>query len=296
MVPRIPSENRRITVGFCPLWDASETKLLNLGRAAAHEWLTDHISGLITKQGIDFYRQDFNIDPLSYWRAHDSADREGITEICHVEGYLAYWDELRRRHPRLMIDSCASGGRRNDLETLRRAVPLLRSDYQSFQGDPAYAPGNQGHTYGLSSWIPYYGQGAYYTGQQLVYSVRSYLSPAFGFCADVRKPGVDWASVRRIAAHWRRVAPLFLGDYYPLTPYSLDPTLWLAWQFDRPETGEGMVQAFRRDQCIYESARIRFNGLEPAASYLVTDLDSGDAQTVVGRELLEKGLSGMAVS
>ena len=72
------------------------------------------------------------------------------------------------------------GGRRNDLETLRRAVPLLRSDYQAFDGNPAYAPGNQGHTYGLSSWIPYYGQGVYFTDRDYVYSVRSYLSPAFG--------------------------------------------------------------------------------------------------------------------
>jgi alpha-galactosidase len=267
-----------------------ETKLLNLGNDTARQWLTDHISDLITKQGIDFYRQDFNMDPLAYWRATDSTNRQGITEIHHVEGYLAYWDDLRRRHPGLRIDSCASGGRRNDLETLRRAVPLLRSDYQSFQGDPAYAPGNQGHTYGLSSWIPYYGQGAYYTDQQLVYSVRSYLSPAFGFCADIRKPGIDWALVRRIAEHWRRVAHLFLGDYYPLTPYSLDPTLWLAWQFDVPEQGEGMVQGFRRAESIYEVARFKLRGLDPGARYVVTNLDSGEAQTLAGRELLETGL------
>ena len=59
----------------------------------------------------------------------------------------------------MLIDSLRSGGRRNDLETLRRAVPLLRSDYQSFQGDPGYAAGNQCHTYGLASWLPYFGAG-----------------------------------------------------------------------------------------------------------------------------------------
>lgn len=37
-----------------------------------------------------------------------------------MQGYLAYWDELRRTNPDLFIDSCASGGRRNDLETMRR--------------------------------------------------------------------------------------------------------------------------------------------------------------------------------
>jgi len=94
------------------------------------------------------------------------------------------------------------------------------------------------------------------------------------FCADVRKPGVDWALVRRIAGQWRRAAPLFLGDFYPLIPYNLDPTLWMAWQFDVPEKGEGMIQAFRRSECIYEVARFRLRGLDPAARYTGHPLDS----------------------
>ena len=45
--------------------------------------------------GIDVYRNDFNIDPLEFWRAADSPDRQGITEIRYVEGHYAMWDELR---------------------------------------------------------------------------------------------------------------------------------------------------------------------------------------------------------
>jgi alpha-galactosidase len=222
--------------------------LLNLGHNEARKWLTDHVDGLLTGQGIDLYRQDFNIDPLGYWRANDAADRQGITEIKHVMGYLAFWDELRRRHPDLLIDSCASGGRRNDLETLRRAVPLLRSDYQSFAGDPSYAPGNQCHTYGLSFWLPYYGQGVYYNDEQLVYNVRSYMCPAFGMCWDVRKEGVAWGKFRRLTEEWRKIAPYYLGDFYPLSSYSLENDVWMVWQFDRPDLGEGVVQAFRRKE------------------------------------------------
>ena len=64
--------------------------MLNLGNQDARNWLTDHVDQLITDKGIDLYRQDFNIDPLGYWRANDAPDRQGITEIRHVEGYLAY--------------------------------------------------------------------------------------------------------------------------------------------------------------------------------------------------------------
>jgi alpha-galactosidase len=269
----------------------SGTKLLNLGNPQARHWLTDQVDKLLTEQGIDLYRQDFNIDPLGYWRANDPPDRQGLTELHHVEGYLAYWDELRRRHPDLLIDSCASGGRRNDLETLRRAVPLLRSDYQSFQGDPAYAVGNQGHTYGLALWLPYFGQGVYYNPRQLVYNARSHFCPGFGFCCDVRKPGADWGQIRAVAEEWRQVAPLFFGDYYPLTPYRLDADTWMAWQFDRPDRGDGMIQVFRRGGSAYESARFPLRGLAPEANYLVQAIDEpGKSTACSGRELTEQGL------
>jgi len=45
----------------------------------------------------------------------------------------AFWDDLLRRHPHLIIDNCASGGRRMDLETMSCSVPLWRTD---FPGDP----------------------------------------------------------------------------------------------------------------------------------------------------------------
>jgi len=127
--------------------------LLNLGNPEARNWLTNHIDRLLTEQDIDVYREDFNIDPLNFWRANDTEDRQGLTEIRYVEGHLAYWDELLRRHPHLLIDSCASGGRRNDLETMRRAVPLWRTDWRL---DPL---GTQCHTYGIAMWLPLSGTG-----------------------------------------------------------------------------------------------------------------------------------------
>jgi alpha-galactosidase len=115
-------EPERVTPGTW-LWDehpewllkAGGGTLLNLGNPDAWKWLVEHIDKLIVDQGIDLYRQDYNIDPLSIWRAADAPDRQGITENHYVTGYLAYWDELRRRHPNMLIDSCASGGHRNDL-------------------------------------------------------------------------------------------------------------------------------------------------------------------------------------
>jgi alpha-galactosidase len=258
-----------------------EQKLLNLGNPEARQWLTDHVDKLLTEQGIDLYRQDFNMEALPYWRANDTEDRQGITEIRHVEGYLAYWDELQRRHPNTLFDTCASGGRRDDLETLRRAVPLHRSDY-------IFEPvGQQCHTYGLAMWVPFYGIGI---NTDDPYIVRSMMCPSFGTGPDLRREGVDYSGWRRRGAEWRSIAPYFYGDYYPLTPYSLDNHAWLAWQFDRPDLGEGVVQAFRRAESFYESARFKLQGLEPEAHYVLTDCDDPTPRERTGRELMEQGL------
>ena len=76
----------------------------------------------------------------------------------------------------------------------------------------------------------------------------------------------------------------------PLTSYSLEKTVWMAWQFDRPDLGEGMVQAFRRAESPYESARFFLRGLVPDARYTLTDLDTGNTEQLVGRTLMHEGL------
>jgi alpha-galactosidase len=256
--------------------------LLNLGDTKCREWLTDHIDKLMTAQGIDFYRQDFNIDPLSYWRGADAEDRQGITENKHVQGYLAYWDGLIERRPGLLIDSCASGGRRNDLETLRRAIPCLRSDC-------LFEPvSQQNHTYGLALWYPYFGTGFLDVDP---YIVRSQMSPWLTMGADTRPKDGNYDLLRKLFAEWKQISPYLLGDYYPLTAYGATNDIWMAFQFDCPEQNAGVIRAFRRAESPYESIRAKLHGLNPDANYELTNLDTAEKTDVPGRELLEKGLS-----
>jgi alpha-galactosidase len=259
-----------------------KNKLLYLGNPAAWQWLVEHASRLIREQGIDLYRQDFNFEPLELWRGNDAEDRQGVTEIKHITGYLAYWDELRRRFPKLLIDTCASGGRRNDLETLRRAVPLWRSDHP-------YEPSSmQMQTYGMALWIPYFGTAV---NSVEPYLFRSQMTPAVGIGLEPSRIENGYDRFRRLIEQWRRVADFYYGDYYPLTPYRTESTEWMGWQFDRPEQGDGMVQAFRRPDSPFETARFRLRGLEAGARYSVSDLDAPGTAEFSGKELMEKGLA-----
>lgn len=255
-------------------------KLLNLADANAGQWAIAHFTHHIREQGIDLYRQDFNIDPLPFWQANDAPDRQGLTEIRYIEGYLAYWDALREAFPAMLIDSCASGGRRNDLETLRRAVPLLRSDFI------LDAVAQQNHTYGIAFWLPLYG-----TGQRAfdAYGFRSQMTPFLNACYDMRERDADYESLRRLVGQWQDVNTFYYGDYYPLTPYSADATAWMGWQFNRVDLDAGMIQMFRREGCEEASYRVKLHGLERERSYAVADADSGETFAAQGSLLMEQG-------
>lgn len=279
----------------------SNSSLLNLGDPAALQWLTDHISGIITSQKLNVYRQDFNMDPLLNWRGNDAPDRQGITEIKHVTGYLAYWDALLQRHPGLQIDACASGGRRLDLESMRRATPRTDSDLE-FD-----AAGEQSQTYGISLWLPYRGNGYMDAATAAdpktgllgnhgnqgndAYLFRSEMFPAIVACVDVRRNDIDYPTLARLFNQFRAVSPNLLGDYYPLSDYSTANDVWMAWQFDRPEAGEGIVQAFRRGDNGQETTTYKLRGLNPASRYQVQNLDMPRTTEQTGRALMEQGLS-----
>lgn len=206
-----------------------------------------------------------------------------MSEIRYITGLYDLWDTLRRDHPKLLIDNCASGGRRIDVEMLRRSLALWRSD-KCWD-----ATATQAMTYGLSSWVPLTGVGS---DNVDVYACRSGLGSHYAIAANwlSSDPGY-WRQARERVAEQNTVKHLFQGDVYPLTPYSLAPTAWIAWQFDRPDLGEGLVQAFRRPNSPEAAATFRMLGLKATAEYLVSNLDEQPPRRMTGWELMERGLT-----
>ena len=269
--------------------------LLKLSEPEVLNWVIEHVDKIMTDNDIDLYRQDFNIDPLDFWRNNDAPDRQGITEIRHIENYFKYWDTLRERHPNMLIDSCASGGRRNDLETLRRAVPLLRSDYTEIR--PFDPIGNQGHAFILPLWIPYFGTGligkdAYADDvPSMSYDMRSTFSPSWTACWDVRNDKLPYEKILKLGEQWKEYGQYYFGDYYPLTPYSLERSVWLGWQFHDPEKDKGSVQMFRREESSFETGRFPLFGLNKSKTYRITNIDdAADTMEATGEELMSRGL------
>ncbi|MGD0094119.1 MAG: alpha-galactosidase, partial [Planctomycetota bacterium] len=256
--------------------------LFNLGDPNARRWMTD----LLIKQIADFhihtYRNDFNMDPLPFWRGNDPPDRQGITEIRYVEGLYEMWDEMRAKYPRMYLDDCASGGRRIDLEMLLRAVVQTRSDTACM---PGRAEWDQSQTYGLSMYLPLHATIGWDTA---TYDCRSI--GAAGFCAewDVLDKAFPMEQARACIAEIKENRTYWTGDYYPLTPWSMSHDLWIAWQLHRPDLDAGIVLAFRRKDSPYAALQAPLRGVNAERTYSVSFIDDrhqGVRKTMTGREL-----------
>jgi len=255
--------------------------LLNLGNSAALDWAKSKFSEIIGNVGIDIYRHDCNIYPLYYWRNGEAIDRQGMNEIRYIMGLYDYFDTLLRDHPDLLIDNCASGGRRIDFEMLRRSIPLWRSDL-------CWEPvAEQCMTYGLSLWMSLHGVGSISLDP---YDFRSGMGVNFSASFNYYNDPSIWAPATKLLREYRSIRHLFGGDFYPITPYNVSQDAWMAWQFNCPEIGEGMVQAFRRQDSDTPSYQYRLLGLEPDAEYELTNFDVPGTTKITGRELMENGL------
>jgi alpha-galactosidase len=258
----------------------NDNRLFNLGNLEARQWLIDYISEFLKKEGIDYYRQDFNFDPMPYWIASDKPGRIGISEIRHIEGLYAFWDSLLVRFPNLLIDNCASGGRRIDLETTSRSAPLWRTDYQ--YGEPN---GYQCHTMSLSFYLPVHGTAIYKTDN---YTFRSGLgATAVSNWEITGKNSESIPAIQQKIAEFKRLRPYFYGDYYPLTPVRTGDRDWMAYQLNRPMEYDGIILAFRRAECGSESIIVKLKGIDRNAVYELYFEDYGLRMDKSGSELCE---------
>ena len=255
--------------------------LLYYGNEKARNLVRDMLSDFAGRLGFTCYRQDFNFDPSGIFRSNDATNRTGVTEIRHVTGMYQMWDELLERRPKLLIDNCSGGGRRIDIETLRRAIPFFRSDYQC--GFNANADVLQAHNAGLSRLLPYNGCTIKLSDE---YSLRSAYSSSHGVAywnaIFQKEEKVDWAAAKKCCDEYRRIRKYLPCDFYNHGSAGLDATAWAIWQYNDPDKGEGVVQAFRRAASPFSRASISLKGLPAGAKVEVENLDTGAKVEVAG--------------
>ncbi|MBQ4195614.1 MAG: alpha-galactosidase [Thermoguttaceae bacterium] len=246
--------------------------LFKLNDPEARAFLTELLQKRIKEFQIDVYRNDFNLDPLPYWLAADEPNRKGMTETRYVEGHYEMWDAFRAANPNLWIDNCASGGRRIDLETVSRSVPLWRSDTCCWAGHPEW---DQAHTMGIAQFLPLYSCSSWDSSP---YTFRSAANPGAIMQYNFLDSDYDQERAKKSVDEAKLYQKFWYGDFYPLTPPSYGKSSTVAWQLHRPDLDAGVVYIFRQPESPYPAVEFKLHALDPDATYRVRVKDGYDAE------------------
>lgn len=237
--------------------EEEKCRLLNYSNPECFDFVLNMLDKHIKDGKIDIYRQDFNFVPDKYFEENEGKDREGALENLHFQALLRLYDELLARNPELVIDNCAAGGTRNEMDLLSRSVPLQYTDMHISEPDKRVF-----HYYEMFSWMPYFR--AHATKEDERFSLKrnldeyAYLcamTPAVTFCADWYEGESIYKTARKMLPVWRKAAEYELnGDFYSLTGADSD---WYAVQFHNNENNTGFIEVIRTAEAVEANIKIQ---------------------------------------
>lgn len=277
-----------------------------MGSPAGREHVLESMSTLITTTGARWIKLDFNIDPDAGCTRTDHGHGAGDGLLRHYEGLYAVLDEVRARHPEILLESCSSGGLRIDLG-------MARHVHGFFLSDPDYTEHHLQVLWGVRHLLPPIGilhwswsqwRGDYpsnardwsaVTPDEFDRMLRAAMVHRFG--VSLRLPELRPALLERLREH----VALFRRE---LVPYVRDGVLQpLTASPERGGFGERApsIQVHHPDGRVLVAAFVleggarptglRLQGLEPNTTYRITDLADGDVRRMSGVELLDDGLA-----
>ncbi len=263
-------------------FDDDDNSMYNFANEEALDYLCKLIVASLKENGVSLYRQDFNFAPEKFWAKADKefyGGRKGICENHYITNHYRYLDYLQDNIEGLIIDNCAAGGRRLDLEMTRRSIPIWRSDYNCAPHDDIFEA-TQSMTYGLSFWLPISGTVQYNNTE---YEARSSIMPCtvetFG---TIHSP---------YFSEYKPQREMMCEKYYPLESGTYMKDKILAMQYSDDEAEKGYALVYKRINVNETEYTVKFNGLNPDVEYEVYDYDNPEnVYTMTGEEMMCDGM------
>ncbi|MBO4593690.1 MAG: alpha-galactosidase [Bacteroidaceae bacterium] len=297
--------------GYKPGWAISNGRGIitnDIGNPECLNWTLHRITKVMEENAVDLFREDNNSDPGTTWPIQDRLQAEqtqlprtGITENKAIQGHYALWDSIlaycASRGKCTYIDNCASGGGRNDIESLRRSLPFMRSDADRTTTGLRLAMSST-----FNKWIPFHGSSTKESAEELtidrgntpVYVTRASWLPVYnlGICFT-HDETLDYNYTRATLGEWRRYSHLLTKDFYVLTPFHNKNDLagWTVFAYHDRDTDESVVQAFRQENCDTPTYTVRLPYVKPTVPYTIYNEDTHQNLTITGDQLHTTGIS-----
>ncbi|RKP46706.1 alpha-galactosidase [Cohnella endophytica] len=288
--------------------DGESLGYLCFGNPQVREWAFGTLDRLIREYRCDWIKLDFNLDPRAGCSCTDHGHGAGDGLFEHYYGYYAVLDQIRAKHPEVLLENCASGGLRIDLGMMRHAHTTFLSDtdwpehgLQVFWGATTFLAPEVCLHWSYSEWLGQHPHQKFKPNDpallphQFDFYTRIAMLGGFGFSQKL--PELPVWMLERIGYHiedYHLVVRRFIleADLYRLTAQPEREgkgDRWAAFQYRMPEGNEHLLFVFRLSGA--ESERnIRLRDLNSDSLYELTWLSAEKVHTIRGAELLERGL------
>lgn len=272
--------------------------VLDCSNPAVVDYLYDRLTALLDGAPVNYIKWDMNRSISDAFSCAAGPEGQGAVLHRYILGVYRLYQRLIDRFPRILFESCSSGGARFDPGMLYYAP-------QCWASDDTDAVERLKIQYGTSFVYPVSSMGAHVAavpnhqlGRVTSLTTRANVAffGAFGYEMDLtRLPPRGRELVARQVAFFKQYRRLLqFGAFWRLqSPFAHNEAAWMTVSPDRETALVGDYLVLQQANAGYR--RIRLAGLAPDRLYRVTPLGSGaepcgPAYTAGGDELMQAGL------
>ena len=272
--------------------------VLNLARQDVRDYVFGFLDKLLTENDIAFLKWDYNRNwSEPGWDQLPPAEQKKVY-VAFTRNLYSILDELKKKHPKVEIESCSGGGGRVDLGILRYADEVWPSD----NTDPFDRLTQQdGFTYAytpqiMMAWVTDSPHWLNKRSTSLTYRMLSSMQGSLGIGADITKwSDEETATAKRLIAAYHQVQKTIVqGDLYRLIS-PRDGSEFSATQTVNRDKSQSVVFAFiHSTQEGRGFPLLKLKGLDPTSDYVLTPIEgalkTGSPTTASGAYWMNHGM------
>ena len=264
--------------------------VLDMTRQEVVDYLFEHMSAIIKQTKLDYIKWDMNRNITEMYGANLPDDQQLEFTHRYILGVYQLYARLTEAFPKVLFESCASGGGRFDLGMMYYAPQAWCSDDTDAVERIKIQDGTS-YGYTQNMW------GAHVSavpndqvGRLTSLDTRAAVAyfGDFGYELDITKMAADeLATIKKQVAFYKQYRHLFqFGKFYRLDNPDTNNDNVYGWQVVNEDRSEAILTRFQ----ILNGAnpayiRVYFAGLDPEATYTVNDGE----EHFSGAELMNAG-------
>jgi len=264
---------------------------LNFALPEVRAWAHATLDRLARDYKLDWVKIDYNVDIGADFDPADAGD----VLYRHISGYYRWLDELRAKHPNLIVENCSSGGLRFDLGItahthstwLSDVVAPLPSLQLGYGCTLEFAPQACNH------WMVGDGDNGRVDLTKPPgwwdFLFRVPMNGQFGISSRVFdwNPALTKRAQANVALYKRLRETLVNADVYHLTPQPdhNSPQGWMAIEYAAPDRARAVLFAYRLARSEAKQA-FPLRGLDPDRTYKISE-DGRPLGSFPGKALAE---------